>query len=235
MFPLLERIFGSTAKGDFSPAMQAHIEVGKRLDLDSLVTETDFVVFDTELTGLDFKRDSIVSIGALRMKGGAIQPTGSFYRLVRPETELKRRSVVVHEITPTELQEAASLEEVLEEFIEFIGDAVLVGHFVHIDVNFVSRALKSHFGVTLQNRAVDTGSLLEWLCDNDSRFVRHYRGITAKKDLFSIAKKYGVPAEKAHNAFYDAYVTAQLFQRFLFFLCEGGVKRLKDLLIVGKT
>ena len=225
----------SRPERDLPECIKLQATLKKRLNLKAAIEETDFVVFDTELTGLDFKRDSIVSIGALRMKGGTIQPTGSFYRLVKPETELKRRSVVVHEITPTELQEAASLDEVLEEFIEFIGDAVLVGHFVHIDVNFVSRALKSHFGVTLQNRAVDTGSLLEWLCDNDSRFVRHYRGITAKKDLFSIAKKYGVPAEKAHNAFYDAYVTAQLFQRFLFFLCEGGVKRLKDLLIVGKA
>ena len=176
-----------------------------------------------------------VSIGALRMKGGTIQPAVSFYRLVQPETELKRKSVTVHEITPTELLDAESLDEVLEEFIEFIGDAVLVGHFVHIDINFVDRALKDRYGVSLQNRAVDTASILEWLSDNDSRFVRHYRGVTTKKDLFSIAKKYGVPAEKAHNAFFDAYVTAQLFQIFLFFLCESGVKRLKDLLIVGKT
>jgi len=235
MFSLLDRVFGVGGKGDLSPVMRGHIGAGKRLDLSKAIKETDFVVFDTELTGLDFRNDSIVSIGALRMKGGAIQPAGSFYRLVQPETELKSRSVVVHEITPTELLEAASIDEVLEEFIGFVGDAVLVGHFVHIDVNFVSRALKSCFGIALQSRYVDTASLLEWLCDNDPRFIRHYRGITAKKDLFSIAKKYGVPAEKAHNAFYDAYVTAQLFQRFLFFLCEGGVKRLKDLLIVGKT
>ena len=235
MFSWLEKILGSGAKRVLTPAMQAHAGVRKRLDLLGSIKDTDFVVFDTELTGLDFKRDSIVSIGALRMKGGTIQPAESFYRLVQPETELKRKSETVHEITPTELLDAESLDEVLEEFIEFIGDAVLVGHFVHIDINFVDRALKDRHGISLQNRALDTASILEWLSDNDSRFVRHYRGVTTKKDLFSIAKKYGVPAEKAHNAFFDAYVTAQLFQIFLFFLCESGVKRLKDLLIVGKT
>lgn len=233
MVSLLARLFGAERQG-LTKVMQHHIGLRKRLDLARPIKETEFVVFDTELTGLDFKQDSIISIGALRMKGSAILPAQSFYRLVSPESELKRQSVVVHELTPSELSGAAPLAEVVEEFVDYIGDAVLVGHFVHIDINFVSRAMKKYFGIGLQNRAVDTASLHDWLCENSSRFSRHYRGITTRKDLFSIAKKYGVPTEKAHNAFYDAFVTAQILQRFLFFLDDVGVNKGKDLLSVGK-
>lgn len=233
MVSLLARLFGAEQQG-LTKLMRHHLGLRKRIDLTRPVKETEFVAFDTELTGLDFKNDSIISIGALRMKGSAIQTGQSFYRLVKPESDLKRKSVVVHEITPSELVGAAPLAEVIEEFVEYIGDAVLVGHFVHIDVNFVSRAMKKYFGVGLQNRAVDTASLHEWLCENSSRFRRHYRGITTREDLFSIARKYGVPTEKAHNAFYDAFITAQILQRFLFFLDDVGVNKGKDLLSVGK-
>ena len=215
--------------------MQRHVTLKKRFNPRVSIEETDFVAFDTELTGLDFKRDSIISIGAIKLKGGIIFPARTFYRLVKPESELKHQSVVIHEITPSELNEADDLADVIEEFIDFIDDAVLIGHFVHIDVNFVNRAMKKIFGITLQNHSVDTASLHDWLYENDSHFARHYRGMTTKTDLFSLAKKYDIPREKAHNAFYDAFLTAQLFQRFLPFLPGCGINTVKELLMVGKS
>ena len=50
--------------------------------------ECPYVVVDTELTGLDEKKDSIVSIGAVRMTGGRIELGDMFYRLVSPRTQL---------------------------------------------------------------------------------------------------------------------------------------------------
>jgi len=206
----------------------------KRLDFRQPLTETNFVAFDTELTGLDFKNDSIVSIGAVKLHGGRILPAKTLYRLVQPDAELKPQSVVVHEITHSDIESADSLAEVLEEFIEFIGDAVLIGHFVHIDQNFVNRGLKKLFACTLQNPAVDTSSLHDWLLENASHMTKHFYGKTMKGDLFSLAKKYNVTFSQAHNAFEDAYITAQLFQCFVRFLPQCGVKTLKELLAVSK-
>ena len=59
-------------------------DLKKRLDLKSNINETDFVAFDTELTGLDFKHDSIISIGAVKLQGATILPGKTFYRLVKP-------------------------------------------------------------------------------------------------------------------------------------------------------
>ncbi len=191
--------------------------------------------FDTELTGLDLRRDSIISIGAVKLRGSRILPGETFYRLVRPASELKREGVVIHELTHTDLEAAPEPEEVLCDFLELIGGAVLVGHFVHIDVGFLRRAMKRRFRVACRNPSVDTAALHDWLTEHEPRWSRHHGGIAAKKDLFSLAARYGIAVEKAHDAFSDAYVTAQLFQRFCYFLRQGGVKTLRDLLSVGRS
>ena len=207
----------------------------KAFDRKLSIDQVDFVAFDTELTGLDFKQDSIISIGAVKLKGTAILPSKTFYRLVKPECELKSKSVVVHELTHSDLECAEDILDVVGDFVKFADNAVLIGHFVHIDLNFVNKVLQQNFGVALKNFAVDTATLHDWLYDNDSRFARHYKGMTMKSDLFSMARKYRVEGGKAHNAFSDAYITAQLFHLFLPFLPECGVKTMKDFLKVART
>ena len=233
MTSFFKRILGQPG-AELPEWLQGQQNLKKRLNLQSIINETDFVAFDTELTGLDFKQDSIISLGAVKLHGTTILAGKTFYRLVKPECELKHKSVVVHELTHADLECAENLLEVIGDFVKFIGDAVLIGHFVHIDLNFVNKSLQQAYGVSLKNPALDTSTLHDWLYDNDSRFARHYKGMTMKSDLFSMAKKYGVDGGKAHNAFSDAYITAQLFQRFAPFLPGCGVKTLKELLKVAR-
>lgn len=233
MASLLRKILGSVDK-EIPEQIKRHLSLKKRFDYRIAVNDAHFVAFDTELTGLDFKQDSLISIGAVKLKGGSILPTKTFYKLVKPESELKHGSVVIHEITHSDLKHAAELFEAIVDFIEFINDAVLVGHFIHIDLNFINRPLKKKYGFTLRNPALDTASLHSWLLGNNPRFTRHYGGTTVKTDLFSLAKKYGITGGKAHDAFSDAFITAQLFQRFVHFLPQAGVKTVKELLAVGR-
>ncbi len=233
MNSFLKKLLGQSST-DLPHWLQGQQGLRKRFDPKAAISETDFVAFDTELTGLDFKHDSIISIGAVKLRGPAIQPARTFYRLVKPECELKHKSVVVHELTHADLECAEDLLDVVGDFVKFIGDAVLIGHFVHIDLNFVNKPLQQAFGVSLNNPAMDTSTLHDWLYDNDTRFARHYKGMTMKSDLFTMAKKYGVDGGKSHNAFSDAYITAQLFQRFEPFLAGCGIKNIKELLKVAR-
>jgi DNA polymerase-3 subunit epsilon len=230
---LLNRILGRKS-AELPDWLAAQLESCKSINLKQGIGEVEYVAFDTELTGLDFKRDSIISIGAVKLKGTTIRPTRTFYRLVKPECELKGDSVVVHELTHSDLECAEDLLDVVADFIRFAGNAVFIGHFVHIDLNFVNKVLQKNFGVSLNNPAVDTATLHDWLYDNDARFARHYQGMTTKSDLFTMAKKYGVEIDKSHNAFSDAYITAQLFQRFTSFLPECGIRSIKDLLKIAR-
>ncbi len=199
------------------------------------LSETPFVVFDTELSGLDPNKDFIVSIGAIKMSGTKIHVSREFYRLIKPAGEMPKKSVEIHEITPGELENKECLESVLPDFLEFIKDSVLVGHFINIDLGFMNAALKKIYNGRLTNPAVDTHSLHEWLYKNGSEFKRHYRGASSKTDLFSISHKYGIAVYSAHNALNDAFITAQLLQKFLHFLQPEGIKTLHDLLDIARA
>jgi len=202
---------------------------------DSLIAECPFVVFDTELSGLDVRKDFIVSIGAIKMTGGTVNISNEFYRLIRPEGDMTKKSVEVHGITPGELEDKESLEAVLPDFLEFIKDSVLVGHFLNIDLKFMNHALKNKYNYKLANLALDTHTIHEWLYENGVEFKRHYHGGSTKTDLFSVSQRYGITVDTAHDALNDAFVTAQLFQRFLYFLRADGMHTLYDLLDIGRA
>lgn len=199
------------------------------------IRKCPFVVFDTELSGLDAKKDFIVSIGAMKMTGGTIHISREFYRLVQPEGEISKKSVEIHGIVPSELKNEQSLVEVLPDFLDFITDAVLVGHFITIDIKFVNAALKKLGRKKLSNPALDTHTIHEWLYENGEEFRKHYPGLTDKTDLFSVAGRYGITIDTAHNALNDAFITAQLFQKFLYFLHAEGMHTLNDLITIGRA
>ncbi|MHB8880056.1 MAG: 3'-5' exonuclease [Thermodesulfovibrionales bacterium] len=198
------------------------------------VQEAAYTVLDTELTGLDLKKDSIVSIGALRMTGTRIELGETFYSLVKPETMLRSQSVVVHGIMPSEVDEKPGIGEALDRLYEFIGDSVIVGHFISLDMGFINKYLKQYQKRTSDNLVVDTCRLHEWLSAEDKGFGRHYDGQQESKDLVTIARKHGIGISGSHNALMDSYITAQLFQRFMVMLVKRGVLTLRDLLRIGK-
>ncbi len=233
MSGLLARALGR-ARRELPEPLRRRASRKLAVDRRAPIAEVDFVAFDTELTGLDQRRDSIISVGAVKLRGGRIFPGRIFYRLVQPESELRSESVVVHELVHSDLEDAERASDVLIDFLEFMGDAVLIGHFVHIDVGFVHRAMKKIFGVGLARAAVDTSTLHDWLTDNDPKFAAHHGGISVKKDLFSTASRYGIAIDQTHDALFDAFVAAQLFQRFLPFLPGNGVGTVGELLEVGK-
>jgi len=202
------------------------------------IQDTEFVVFDTELTGINFKEDSIISIGAVKMKGGRIFISQTYYTKIKPITRLKPESIIIHGITPSELEDSDDIKNVLLEFLSFIGKNVLVGYFVYIDMIFLTKSIKKYFGkkfFNFSNFSIDIYLLQEWLYENDSDFRKCYPDIIFYSDLYSIANRYGIEVKQLHNAFYDAYITAQIFQRFIGFLFNSGIETLEELLMIGKS
>jgi DNA polymerase-3 subunit epsilon len=195
--------------------------------------EVDFVVFDTELTGLNLNADSIVSIGAVRMRGDRILIGETFYRLVAPRTALTAKSIVIHEITPSETAGSPGIETSLPEFLDFCGEAVIAGHVVSIDVGFVNREMKRLYGKVLHNRAVDTSKLYQWMRKKEEDVCAFHGGLPETNDLYTLAKKYHIPVQQAHNSLSDAFVTAQLLQRLLGELPKWGITTLGALLKCG--
>lgn len=204
-----------------------------RYERDKPVHEAKYVVFDTELTGLKTKKDSIVSIGAVKMDGSRVSLGDFFYRIIEPKTELTGKSVLIHGITPTEASESPEIDVLLPEFMDFCRDSIMVGHVVSIDLGFLNKEMKRIYGTSLQNPAVDTYMIYRWIRKIEEKTCAYHGGTSENADLFTLAKKYEIPFEGAHNALNDAFVTAQLFQRFLSMLPGFGVNTVGELLKIG--
>jgi DNA polymerase-3 subunit epsilon len=203
--------------------------------LDTVISEAEYLVFDTELTGLRFRRASIVSIGAVKMKGTRISLGDNFHRIVEPRTALTGSSVIIHGITPSEASEAPTVDMVLPEFLDLCRGRVLVGHVVSMDLRFINMEMNRIYGRMLPNPAVDTMALYGFLRKREGDYCAFHEGVPGRADLFSIAREKGIPFTLTHDALYDAYVTAQLLQRFLTILPQYGVHTLRDLRRVGKA
>ena len=197
-------------------------------DKKMLIEKAEYVVVDTELTGLNGKKDSIVSIGALRMTGGRIDLCDSFYRLVNPETHLTAESVIIHEITPAEVVEKPDIRTGLTEFLSFCGDGIIVGFCVNIDMEFLNREARRVLGHTIQNPVLDILPIFEWVRSNRTARVGEEITVPVHYKLYDIAKHYGIKVNGAHNALIDAFITAQIFQRFIPILLEAGIRSVGD-------
>jgi len=202
------------------------------IDRSTPIKEMRYVVVDTELTGLDENKDSIVSVGAVRMSGGRIDVGDSFYRLVNPGRPLTRDSVVIHGITPSDVADEAGIGKALSDFVEFCGQDVLIGHCISIDLAFIKAEMQRSLGLELQNPAADTLAIYEWTRLRE----RHFKGESVSHgdlSLSRIAEGLGISVRGSHNALMDAFITAQVFQVFISKLSQAGVFTIGELLDLG--
>jgi DNA polymerase-3 subunit epsilon len=192
-----------------------------------------YAVIDTELTGLDARRDSIVSLGGLRIAEGRIVLSDRFYEEVRPDCDLTASSIVLHGITPEAVRERPGIAAVLAGFSAFCATDILLGHFLEIDLEFLRAAFARASLPPLANPVLDTWPLYDWLSSRAPRDGGP--GLPRVQDprLPALAEALGVPCRGEHNALGDAFVTAQVFQRLLRRLDRWGVTSTDNLLHIG--
>ena len=94
------------------------------------------------MTGLDEKKDSLLSIGAVNMVNGRIELGTTFYQLVKPRSFKDVESVIIHEITPSEVTQQPEVGPVLADFLNYINGRVLAGYYLTIDLGFLNREMR---------------------------------------------------------------------------------------------
>jgi DNA polymerase-3 subunit epsilon len=138
-------------------------------------------------------------------------------------------SVVVHKLRPDDIAEGGSPQQVLKDFLEFAAGAVLVGHFVHYDIDIVHKELAAA-GCEWKQTSIDTAAVHRWLEVKRQHYpVEAFDERTIRTDLAAVATHYGVALEEAHHALADAFVTAQVWQRELATLAGRGIHTWRDL------
>ncbi len=190
----------------------------------SPIAAVRFVVLDTETTGPDPRRDRLISIGAVGITGGEIHLTDTFEELLF--VAYNGPSVKVHGITRDEARSGAPEEEALERFLAYLRDGVIVGHHIGHDVTVVSAACERHFGMTLQNRSIDTMDLALRLADAGG-----FPGVEefGEFSLDSLCELFGVIPHDRHTAGGDAFITAQIFLKLLRIAKDCGFRTLSAL------
>lgn len=200
------------------------------------LTEYDFVVLDTELTGLNQRRDEIVSIGAVRIRQLTIVAGETFQTLVRPATKTGvTDGTFIHRITPQELIDVPKLKEVLPAFIDFCGPSLLIGHYVDLDVTFLNKASKKLFGSIMKNPCLDTMRMAQVYTESCWEQYHDRFNLDVSYNLADLSRKYDLPVFPEHDALLDALQTAYLFLFLVQKLRGQGLVTLRDLFRAGQT
>jgi len=217
------------------PLITANNQHFKGADYPQLLSDCEFVVFDTELTGFNNKHDEIIAIGAVRIRNLRIVCGETFYALVRPDVRFQTKSTLVHRLTPQELHGASPMVEVLPRFLDFCGNAFLVGHFVRLDLEFINRSTHKLMGGVLHTPYLDTMCLAMAYNDLEhGSYCDHYNRPGAYT-LAALSKEYGLPSFVEHNALQDSLQTAYLFLYLVKKIQRHGVRTMNEYLAVGRN
>jgi len=187
-------------------------------DLGTPLREVTFCVIDLETTGGSAERCGITEIGAVKLRGG--ECLGTFQTLVNPGAAIPPEITVLTGITQAMVLPAPRIESVLPALLEFMGDAVVVGHNVRFDLGFLRAALERSGRPRLSNRSVDTCALAR----------RLVRDEVPNCKLGTLATRLRLDHRPSHRALDDALATGDLLHLLLERAAGLGVTGLDDLL-----
>lgn len=156
----------------------------------------EFIVVDTETTGLDSVEDRIIELCALKYKDGEVIDT--FETLIDPEIVIQPHITKINNITNEMVKGKPVIEEVMPKFLEFIGDMPLAAHNAKFDVKFINANLV-YLDKRITNEVIDTLSI--------SRKI--YKDLPNHK-LVTIKESLDLNLE-SHRANADCIVAAQIY------------------------
>jgi len=180
--------------------------------------DLEYVVFDTETTGLQLSQgDKVISISGVRIRRGRIQNADTFHTLVNPGRPIPPESTMFHHIEDHMVADAPSMKEVYPQFIEFVGDSVLVAHNAAFDKKCLDLAAAETGLPQIDNPILDTLFLSYGIHEG-----------TEGHSLDAMAERMGITVEGRHTSLGDARATAQVFLGLLSLLPGRGVSTLAD-------
>ena len=160
----------------------------------------DYVLFDLETTGVSCENDEVIEISAVKVKNGEI--IDELSTLVNPGMPIPFYASQVNGITDDMVADSPSFEEVLGQFLDFAGDAVLVGHNINsFDMLFMQRDVQKYYGKLIGNDCIDT-----------LQIARLYLPEMEHHTLTELAEHFGIDADGAHRALNDCRMNQKVFE-----------------------
>jgi len=175
-------------------------------DTHELLAQARWVVVDVESTGLDMRRDRLISIGAVAVQGEMISFADSFDIVLKQDAVSPTANILVHGIGGTAQREGAPPAEALQRFLRYLGKSRLVAYHAAFDEAMIGHAMQAYLGFKFKRHALDLAYLAPAL------FPEVLPNPRALDDWLV---RFGIRDFARHNALSDAYSTAQLLQVLL--------------------
>lgn len=159
----------------------------------------DYTVVDLETTGFSAEHDDIIELGAVKVHNNKI--VGTYQKLIRPSVFLSPFVSGLTGITDEMLKYSPDLDSVIDEFVDFIGDDVVVGHNVGFDINFICNKYQKLRDKKFTNDFVNTIRFSKKI----NREQRHH-------NLGTLCELYNIGEDNMHRAESDCVATQQLYE-----------------------
>jgi DNA polymerase-3 subunit epsilon len=166
----------------------------------------EVVAFDCETTGLDWRRDDIITIAAVRIRGNRILTSERFEAVVRPEARMREEAIKVHLLREADVEVGERIETIIPRFLHFIGGRPLVGYYIEFDVRMVNKSLRKLIGIELPNPLIEVSTLYY-----DRKYGDAPPGTVIDLSFLAILRDLDLPALDQHDAFNDALMTAMMY------------------------
>ncbi|MCL2439401.1 MAG: DNA polymerase III subunit epsilon [Alphaproteobacteria bacterium] len=164
------------------------------------------IILDTETTGFSAEDDRIVEIGCIEVDGFA--STGrTFHVYINPEREVQAEAARVHGLTTERLAREKPFRAIMDSFLEFIGDAMLVAHNASFDMGFINaELLRNGRPAIALDRAIDTLIM-----------AREKLPSLSRHNLDSLCNYYGIDNSNRdlHGALLDARLLTEVYIELL--------------------
>jgi DNA polymerase III subunit epsilon len=214
---------GRSTRGHSKPRPMDHHKRGGAgsnlaLHLRSVVgqnlNDATFIVFDIETTGGNPERNGITEIAALKVRHGVV--IDKFYSLINPMIPIPPIVRKMTGITNQLVKDSPVVDEIFPDFLDFIGDDILVSHNTIGDLIFLRHFAKDTVGRDLKNFFMCTHLLVEKLFPE-----------TPDKSLKGLSKFFAIEADQHHRAEADALQTFELFKIIQKKLTDRGMTKIE--------
>ncbi len=185
-----------------------------------------FVVLDTETTGLDIKKDNLISIGAIAIENQSIIIQKSLESILYDNEHIANDSILIHGLRPSDLATGKHVQIALQEFYDFLNNSIVVAHHTAFDVAILTKAVKMFYpSFKMYNYELDTAKLAMKIdrVNPIKDFVDR-----KKYTLDALCERYDIEIVERHTAWGDAYTTALLFLKLVDILEKSGWDKLED-------
>ncbi|MBM7070645.1 3'-5' exonuclease [Shewanella sp. 202IG2-18] len=206
--------FESASVGSVHPLLKHYYSDSILPKLNTPLSECEFLAMDFETTGLNSKKDSIISVGTVPFNLQRIYLNAARQWEVKPRTKLTSDSIVIHGITHNDIADAPDFSNVIPELLETMKSKVIVVHYHPIERQFLNKALLHALKEGIEFPVIDTLELEHQIQQQiASGFLNRLRGKKVPSiRLQQSRKRYGLPTYTPHHALTDAIATAELLQ-----------------------